>query len=276
MSAVVTAVLEIMQDIELLGPDGYGQLTEVHFVNRILEKLLAGLVPVRGRAVDYDVVVIENTEWLVHHRLLSRLRNDSSLRAFPLYLVGVAEQALFWKDIRRILFSGSRFRVLSRLAQDGLRESWTPVKLVDVLRSAVPNLALQVDIASRTALAAMGEAGAPEQSAERKRQYMRAALVEYARLLASHYGHDMVEGELIDCGLPSADHCNSYGSLKGRREAFEAVTRHVEQRLEIKSDPLTAAQYRAVALADAGLRGHSGTWDQGDRACASAVLGSRL
>jgi TIR domain len=24
------------------------------------------------------------------------------------------------------------------------------------------------------------------------------------------------------------------------------------------------------------LRGHSGTWDQGDRACASAVLGSRL
>jgi hypothetical protein len=58
MSAVVTAVLEIMQDIESLGPEGYGQLTEVHFVNRILEKLLAGLVPVRGRAVDYDVVVL--------------------------------------------------------------------------------------------------------------------------------------------------------------------------------------------------------------------------
>jgi hypothetical protein len=253
MSAVVTAVLEIMQDIESLGTEGYGQLTEVHFVNRILEKLLAGLVPVRGRAVDYGVVVLEDTEWLVHRRLLSRLRNDNSLRAYPLYLVGVAEQALFWKDIRRILFSGSRFRVLSRLAQDGLRKSWTPVKLVDVLRSAVPDLALQVDIASRTALAALGEAAASEQSAERKRQYMREALIEYARLLANHYGRDIAKGELIDSGLPSADHCNSYGSLKGRRDAFKAITRHLEQSLEIESDPLVAAQYRAAALVDAGL-----------------------
>jgi hypothetical protein len=32
----------------------------------------------------------------------------------------------------------------------------------------------------------------------------------------------------------------------------------------------------AFAALGLALRGHSGTWDQGDRACASAVPGSRL
>lgn len=38
----------------------------------------------------------------------------------PLYVVGVTEIGLFWKNVRRILFSRNRYLTLFRLGQDGL------------------------------------------------------------------------------------------------------------------------------------------------------------
>ena len=63
----------------------------------------------------------------------------------PLYVVGVAEAELFWRDLRRILFSSSDYRMLCRLGRTSAQRTWTPVKLTDVLEGVVPDLRRMVD-----------------------------------------------------------------------------------------------------------------------------------
>lgn len=122
-NAVVSAILEIVQDDpETFGLERNETFDQVSAVNRILEKLLVNLVPVRGHAEDYEVVTLEEREWIVHRRLLHQLTGIDSLTTHPLYVVAVAEQSLFWKDIRRVLFSDARFRVLCRIGHDGLQK----------------------------------------------------------------------------------------------------------------------------------------------------------
>ncbi len=253
-NAVVSAVLEIVQDDpETFGLDRNETFDQVSAVNRILEKLLVNLVPVRGYAEDYEVVKLRGREWIVHRRLLHQLTGTDSLTTHPLYVVGVAEQSLFWKDIRRVLFSDARFRVLCRMGHDGLQKGWTSVKLVPVLRSVAPDLADKIDAFGSGALAAMAETKEPNESTEREQQLMRDALVTYAKELAAHYGHSITTQELAKVGLPSEQHCISFGSLEEKRKAFDSVTEHLVDRFELPQERNIAAQYRSTALMDAGL-----------------------
>ena len=144
---MISALLEIVEEIpDATGLPSYDELVQARSVNRILEKLLVGLVPVRGHAADYGVVTIGDKEWVVHHKILRDLGITDPAFVRPLYVVGVAEQAIFWKDIRRVLFSSARYRVLCRMGQSGLQDSWTPVKLAHVLKSVSPDLASQIDL----------------------------------------------------------------------------------------------------------------------------------
>ena len=254
VSAVVSALLEMIQESpELFGLDRYGELVQARAVDRILAKLFVGLVPVRGHATDYEVVEFGEKEWIVHRRLLNELPVGNLLPTRPLYVVGVAEQSLFWKDIRRVVFSKARFRVLCRMAQDGIHDSWTPVKLAHVLEAVVPDLSNQIETAGSGALAAMIDASKSDRSTERKKQLMREALVAYATSLATHHGLSITAQDLTKVGLPSEHHCTSFGSLQERREAFNAITTFLIERFDLAPDPLIAAQYRTAALLDVGF-----------------------
>ncbi len=253
-NAVVSAILEIVQDEpETFGLDRSETFDQVSAVNRILEKLLVNLVPVRGHAEDYEVVKLEGKEWIVHRRLLHQLTGIDSLTTHPVYVVGVAEQSLFWKDIRRVLFSDARFRVLCRMGHDGLQEGWTSVKLVPVLRSVASDLADKIDAFGSGALTAMAETKKPNGSTEREQKLMREALVTYAKEFAAHYGHSITTQELAKVGLPSEQHCMSFGSLKEKRKAFDSITEHLVDRFELPQERKIAAQYRSTALMEAGL-----------------------
>jgi hypothetical protein len=243
MNTVFSSLLEILEEnpemFEL--DDGFIQAKSAQ---RILAKLLVGLVPVRGLAVDYKVVKLGEKEWIVHQKLLNELPAAELPPTYSLYIVGVAEQSLFWKDIRRILFSKLRFRVLCRLAQDSIQDSWTPVKLVHVLETVMPDIANQIN-----AIGSM--AGASNQNSELKQQFAHDTLVSYAKLLADHYDHNITEDELYEAGLPSEQHCKSFGSQKERREAFEEISTFVLKRFNIEREPDIVAQFREVALQDA-------------------------
>lgn len=142
VSEVFSAISEIIEESpETFGLDSYVDLNQMKSIERIFGKLLVGLVPIRGRAMDYVVAEFGEKVWIVHRKILDELTNVEMPQALPLYVVGVAEHSLFWKDIRRILFSKARFRALCRMAQDGLQDSWTPVKLAHVLESVMPGLA---------------------------------------------------------------------------------------------------------------------------------------
>ena len=139
VGAVVGTFLELFQEApELLGPDVREQFREVLSVNAVLNKLLGDLVPVRGRAIDYVTVRAAGQDWVVHRQVLRQLSEDWATEAQALDVVAVAEASLFWKDIRRVLFAGSRYSLLCRIGRGGLHDDWTPVKLVDVVREFVP------------------------------------------------------------------------------------------------------------------------------------------
>lgn len=136
VSAVISAFVEMMEESDELArvAASTGEFDQIVQFARILDRLLVGLVPIRGRVLDFEVVAAGELEWVVHRTVAEQLADSGLVERRPLFVVGVAEEALFWKDIRRVLFSSSHYRVLGRRGRDGFQTSWTPVKLVDVLK----------------------------------------------------------------------------------------------------------------------------------------------
>lgn len=145
-------------------------------INRILQRLLAGLVPVRARAVDYVVVEVDGTEYAVHRKLVLGL----DLPYIPLEIVGVTEHEAYWKDLRRVLFSDAEFTVLARVSRPGLHSSWTPVKLADLFAEATPDLVAQINEASRRPFATPAVRVAPSSSESRLADALSNYATEYA------------------------------------------------------------------------------------------------
>ena len=127
MVSEFTAMAEDYPDMFAAG-GGLTTLREVQPINKILQRLLAGLVPIRATAVDHVVAEIEGIEYVVHREVIKGL----DLRTRPLEIVGVTEQEAYWKDLRRVLFSDAEFTALARISRPGLHDSWTPVKLADL------------------------------------------------------------------------------------------------------------------------------------------------
>lgn len=106
VSAIFTTFKELADESgDLLGQTDRLSFEKAIELNRVLEKLMGGLVPLRCRVVDYEVVDTGSQTFLIHRRALEQLPVAERPAASPLYLVGVTEQSLFWKDIRRVLFS---------------------------------------------------------------------------------------------------------------------------------------------------------------------------
>ena len=139
MASIITTLQELVEDNEqLFGNDVFVQLPQMRSMARVLESLLVGLVPIRGRLVDYRSARIDGRDVLIHHLLLEGMPSDNRPKALPVFVVGVAERDLFWKDIRRILFSQAQYTIFCRLARAGVADKWRPVKVADVLAGIVP------------------------------------------------------------------------------------------------------------------------------------------
>jgi hypothetical protein len=215
---------------------------------RLLDGLLAGLVPVRGRSLDYAHVTVGERELLVHQRLVSQLEDSEALVIRPLYIVGVAEAELFWRDVRRILFSESHYRVLCRLGRGGTHSTWTPVKLTDVLEGVVPTLRGLVD--QIPAMLAQASEDDPDQGPV---EAMRRALTSYAISVCAHYGQTVTVEDLSDRGLPTAEQLERHRNFDERRDAFRSLTDDLVSAYGIEKDPVPLTHFRTEATISAGL-----------------------
>lgn len=149
-STIASELTELARDFpEMLDQPGAreGMATLVPG-NRFLQRFLAGLVPLRARALSHAVVQVHGMEYVVQVPDAEAL----GLRTIPLTVVGVTEQGSYWRDVRRVLFSGSRFTMLCRVARDGLWDSWEPVKLADVLKEVLPTFPDLIADVGRTGL----------------------------------------------------------------------------------------------------------------------------
>jgi len=122
-------------------PGLLGFLRESEPIMKVLDRFLAGLVPIKAEAVHYKSVMIDGAEYIVDKRAVEALE----LESYPLYVVGVTEKLGYWKDLRRVLFSNARFTVFGRVARDSLHDSWTPVKLADLFADVAPGFVDQIN-----------------------------------------------------------------------------------------------------------------------------------
>jgi hypothetical protein len=196
-------------------------LGEAGPVNKVLERLLAGLVPLRALSVDYRVITVEQREYIVHESLISNL----DIASEPLSIVGLTEHLAYWKDLRRVLFSNAEFTLLGRVSRTGLHESWTPVKLVDLFQELVPDLAAQINSASL--ISATGR------SAAKKRTGHEEALAKALRIYAaslcdrSGCGVDCVENDDVAKLILTLSERSA--SASGQRSAFSELRARLDE-----------------------------------------------
>jgi hypothetical protein len=252
MSAMMTAFFEIVdENPKMLGSLSVPNLLDSFAVNKMLERLLAGLVPVRGRAVHHRYVKVGSKGLIVHTSVLERM-GEHGLPVQPIFVVGVAERELFWRDIRRVLFSGSRYSVLCRLGEEGTRASWTPVKLVDVLKEVSADLGDHImEAGSFLDRRRQGEERNDDEAL--RESAMREALIIYALDLARQYGHRSADEERAAREAPTASQSRSNVTRVERRAAFEELTKSLEESLGFEAEPLVAAQLREAALSGVGF-----------------------
>ena len=259
MVSVFSTVMGVFEDNEhLLGYDVAAQLPQVASLVRVLEGLLAGLVPVRGRLVQYKYATIGDQDALIHQKVIDQMAIDDLAPLRSAYVVGVAERGLFWKDVRRVLFSGAEYTAFCRVATEGVAKTWHPVKVANVLRGIVPNFdELMVDLSemARTTIGDRGDSRGRKSNGNQ--QASKKIVLAYAESMADHFGQPLTSEARDMIGRAIPDTVDWLGSVDEKRSVFTTVTEIVEDVLGAKGgvDGETRFKFRNAALNAAGLSG---------------------
>ena len=264
MATIITTFVGLMEDNEGLFRNAVpAQLPEIRSVARLLDSLLAGLVPIRGLMVDYKWIRLCSRDVLIHRALLRQMPADVLPHAYPAFLVGVAQSDLFWKDIRRVLFSQARYTVFCRLATDGLADHWSPIKMADVfsgitsdfdemIRGLGDELMSGFKMGVRSATTGL-PADAPSTVLGRNAQDGELLLRRYAESLARFHKRD-IEPSVIEAlarGRSGAEHWLS--SVDSYRPVFAEVTKGVDDSLGVETHPNVAHDLRIRVLRESSL-----------------------
>lgn len=198
---------------QMAGPAGLALLDEIEPVKKVLDRLLAGLIPIRATACNFVVATVDGHEYVVRSSTASEL----GVPGRPLEIVGVTEHIGYWKDIRRVLFSSGQFKLLCRVARPGLHETWTPVKVAHLFGDVAPSLVEQIDTLSKA-----GTTGLDGLATGQSHLALVRALAAYADQIASMTKQDLRPSaavELIEIAARASDEA----SPSAQRQAFAAV-----------------------------------------------------
>lgn len=251
-----SAIFSTLSDIITETPDLFPGVLNDDFVtatsiNRILNRLLVGLIPIEAQIIDYRSVEVDSATYVVHRLLLDQpaLRGIESR---PISVAGVTEQTMYWRDIRRILFADRTFRLLGRVTESGLVGSWRPIKLAEILREAVPTLTDDLGRGAEEGLAAFGA----ESVARTDRQTISAvehSLVNYERLLREELNvsdSDVRYSNLMELAVGS----ESMQDISNRRAVFKPITEWYQANFDACAvTPERLSEIRLHALRESGF-----------------------
>lgn len=258
----VSTVFQALAEMIAEKPDFFGTETDVledgKFVKRIVDRLLVGLIPLRGVVIDYAVVVLSGRRFIVHRDLCEKLATveldgGNRVHPVPLHVVGVAEEALFWKDIKRVLFSRAEFLVMCRMSSSGLKEvdSWSPMKLGQVIGSVAPDIERQINALS---LEGIFNAAESENETQDDGLAARRALLEYAASLLDDKGCSLGATEFSELDAMISERSSEFRTADQQFSAFKAIEEYMASRfgvIEIDADEEYGR--RQTALASVGL-----------------------
>ncbi|BBB12238.1 hypothetical protein SPYCA_1496 [Sphingopyxis sp. FD7] len=203
----------------------FKDLYQAKNANKIVSKLLAGLIPVDGVVSDYLVIERGAEKFIVHKGVARNLNGDFSL----LRIVGVTEHLGYWKDIRRILFADNEFTILCRLSKNGIQNDWNPIKAADIFKELAPDLAKQIEVASRTAML-QSTSGRSEESMDPATAKLTFALAKYQDKLLGQIDHGLTSDQLSELDRAIASLAVDGFTAEGQRSAFASVRAMIEDR----------------------------------------------
>lgn len=211
-------------------------LKEILPINKVLQRLLAGLIPFRAEALDYYAVEIDGTEYIVHKDAVQNL----ALQTKPIQLVGVTELEAYWKDIRRVLFSDGHFTMLCRVSRLGLHDTWTPVKLADLFQKIAPKLNEQISDAGILAFSDNAPAKKTDVNVDRlglSLEYFLAKVVQDWAVTFEQSETRYFQELILDLKYRA-------GSVSDQKSAFSKLRFEIEHKFDRKLEDETFAAYR--------------------------------
>ena len=142
-TAAVSSMIDLVEGRASAFGVEEGTVIEVQRLLELVSRLLVDLVPIQARVTSHRLVVVDNVTWLVD---ASMIKAGSALdrEAEEVQVAGVTELPLYWKDVRRVLFAGSRYSIYARIAKPGIQAAWSPVKLADVFDRFLPEVGDQL------------------------------------------------------------------------------------------------------------------------------------
>lgn len=249
LSTVINTVRRLIdENAALFARSGTTQLDEMRAVAQVLESLLEGLVPVRGRLVDYAFATIAGEDVLIHTAVLEKVAEGARPATQPVYVVGVAEHSFFWKDIRRTLFAKPRYTMLCRIAATGLSSRWSPTPTVDLLGALAPEFEERMSEftsqAEATMRASARTTATPPALDARGESVLRTYIALLAERKEAALPSDIVDELLND--TPKDDSWLS--SVDSWRPVFASVTDRVDEHLGVETSPEEAHEARWAAV----------------------------
>lgn len=249
-----TAAISTMRDLmeespELFGVQEGAQLPEIRAIGGMFDKLLAGLVPLRCQLVDFEAVEIDGRDYLVHTGLVNKREKPGTLTTRPAFLVGVAQRDLFWKDIRRVLFSNGRYSMLCRISGRELARAWRPVKGIEALDAIHPVFNEYMrDIGAQFLAGVRSAFEASNEIADAPTDRGRVLVETFGFMLAQYHGKVLSAKQLsrLHASLPSSD-ASWPETVDSRRPVLHEVQAFVERELWAKTPREVAASLRLAA-----------------------------
>ena len=259
MATIIGTVLELMEENrELLEGESTAQLPYIRSVARLLESLLVDLVPIRGRLVDYAMIRICGRDVLIHQSLLCRIPLEKRPKVYPVILVGVAQRDLFWKDIRRLLFSQARYTVFCRLATSGLEDRWSPVKMAEIFSGIASDFDLMIQGLGGELKSALNRSvrsattgtttDGPPPRANQDAQGPMILLRKYAESLAAYHNREIEPADIVGLTRGVSYARNWLESVDSYRPVFAEMTKSVDDLLGVETPPEVAYKLRSEAL----------------------------
>ncbi|MBF6157644.1 DUF6414 family protein [Nocardia cyriacigeorgica] len=243
MGAMITELVNMSDEHpEVFGTVQASISSEMRSYGRLLDRFMTGLVPVKASIKNLRRLSINGSDYLVNAEAAARL----GLSTTEIQLVGVTDKDSYWKDMRRVLFSDQEVTILARVNDKSIKDSWSPVKLVDLFEGTIPGLRQQFSTLSRLDLQH------PSMQSTHNSELFRRALIFYAEDVTADRAITLTQGQRFEIERLAEELGNQVGTQEAQRSAF----RHIQQKLNTFGatiEPNRAAQFRRQARNRAAL-----------------------
>lgn len=239
----IESMVSIMQGRDGLFGEGADKVEEGTPIAEVIDQFLVGLIPIHGSPINLNLVDIDGESYLIDGRVFHA---ESPFAAKPRSweLVAVTEEPSYWKDLRRVLYTGEQFTIYARIINPKLITGWNPVKLAGLMGDISKDVEREI-LALPDRLAEMFDDLEPAPAVELDGMFRRFAdhLISEFATSPDPESLAMAIGEAVLI-LKSAD-----GDPSIERSAFDAVLLEFEKLNDGKLDRERVEELRSLARA---------------------------